>query len=111
MGLIEEQVLNSFVDMTLAIPKPITENLNQSLNQTQQPLKFSVNVLDIQSSDDEEGGKIDLQRDDKGKAQPTAKMEEKSEGSKSEEPEKGKGESVEKEEKKVDEAKKVKRDP
>ena len=59
-GLTEEQVFNSFVDPTLAIPKPTTKDLDQNLNHYQQPVKLSVNVLDIWSSDDEEGGKIDL---------------------------------------------------
>ena len=67
-GLIEEQVLNSFVDPTLAIPKPTTKDLDQNLNHGQQLVELSANVLDIWSSDDEKGGKIDLWRDDKGKA-------------------------------------------
>ena len=90
-GLTEEQVLNSFVDPTLAISKPITKDLDQNLDQGQQPIELNINVLDIWSSDDEEGGKIDLWGDDKGKAQSVAKTEEKSEGSKSEESEKEKG--------------------
>ena len=90
-GLTEEQVLNSFIDTTLAISKPITKDLDQNLNQSRQPTELNVNVLDIQSSDDEEGGKTDLWRDDKGKAQPVAKTEEKSKGSKPEEVEKEKG--------------------
>ena len=109
--LTEEQVLNSFVDSTLAISKPITKDLDQNLNQSQQPIELNINVLDIWSSDDEEGGKIDLWRDDKGKAQPVAKTEEKSKGSKSEESEKKKEKSVEKEEEKADEVEKVKRVP
>ena len=60
IGLTEEQVLNSFIDPTLALSKPITKDLDQNLNQSQQPIELSVNVLDIWSSDDEEGGKIDL---------------------------------------------------
>ena len=89
--LTEERVLNSFIDPTLAISKPITQNLGQNLNHSQRPVKLSVNVLDIWSSDDEEGGKIDLWKDDKGKAQPVAKTEEKSEGPKSEGSKKDKG--------------------
>ena len=54
-------------------------------------------------------GENDLQKDDKGKAQPVTKIEEKPEGSKSKESEAEKGKSVEKE--KADEAEKVKRIP
>ena len=54
--------------------------------------------MDIWSSDDEEGEKIDLWKDDKGKAQPVAKTEEKSEGSKFEGSEKDKGKSVQEKE-------------
>ena len=51
--------------------------------------------MDIWSSDDEEGEKIDLWRDDKGKAQPAAKTEEKFEGLKFEKSAKKKEKSVE----------------
>ena len=74
-------------------------------------MDLDVNVLDIWSSDDEEKGKIDLWKDDNGKAQPVAKTEEKPEGSKSEEIETKKGKSVEKEEEKAKKAEKVKRVP
>ena len=67
---------------------------------------LSISVLDIWSSDDEEGGKIDLWKGDERKAQSVAKTEEKSEGS-----EKEKGKSVEKEAEEAAEVEKVKRVP
>ena len=55
-GLMEEQVFNSFVDVTRTLPKPKTK----ALNLNQQLVELGVNVLEIWSSDDEEGGRIDL---------------------------------------------------
>ena len=106
IGLIEEQVLNSFIDTTLTTPKPITKNLDQN----QQPIEPNVNVLDIWSSDDEEGGEL-IFGEKKRKAQSVTKAEEKLEEPKTEESEKKKKEKPEKEEEKVEEAKKVKRVP
>ena len=59
-GLTEEQVLSSFVDTNPTIPKPSAKHQNQTINQSQQPKELHINVLDIWSSDDEEGGPIDL---------------------------------------------------
>ena len=73
-------------------------------------MELNGNVLDIWSFDDKEGGKIDLWRDDKGKAQHVLKTEEKPEESKSDESEKEKEKSVEEEEK-ADEVEKIKRVP
>ena len=70
-------------------------------------MKLNVNILDIWSSDDKEVEKIDLWRDDKGKAQPVAKAKKKHEESKSEESEKEK-ERWNKEEEKDEEEKNVK---
>ena len=71
-------------------------------------MDLDVNVLDIWSSDDEEKGKIDLWKDDNGKAQPVAKIEEKPEGSKSEEIETKKGNQSRKKKKKLKKLKKSK---
>ena len=102
-GLTKEQVLSSFVDANPTMPNPLTKDQNQTLNQSQQPKELHVNVLDIWSSDDEEGGPIDLWKDDKRKTPAVTKTEEKfeerAEGSESKESEKEKGKSVEKEEK------------
>ena len=43
IGLIEEQVLNSFVDIT---PNPPSSEL-RSLNPEEQPVELTINVLDI----------------------------------------------------------------
>ena len=56
IGFLEEQVLNSFVNVTPTIPTLETKDL--SLNW--QPTELKVNVLDIWSSDDEKEGRIDL---------------------------------------------------
>ena len=71
-GLTEEQVLNSFVD---AIPTTLTTE-TKKLNLNQQPTKLKVNVLEIWSSDDEEEGRIDLWKENKGtKAQSSRRVE------------------------------------
>ena len=77
-GLTKEQVLSSFVDANPTISKPLAKDQNQTLNQSQQPEELHINVLDIWSSDEEEGGLIDLWKNDKRKAPAVAKTEEKS---------------------------------
>ena len=63
-------------------------------------MELGMNVLDIWSSDDEEGGRINLWKDDKGKkVQPVGKVEEKEKKIKSYEPKKN-AESGKEEEKK-----------
>ena len=90
-GLTEEQVLNSFINVTptmltpeTAIPiTPTPELKDLSLNQ--QPIELKVNVLDIWSSDDEGERRFDLWKEDIGtKARPSkrsGKKKEKAEGS------------------------------
>ena len=55
-GLIEEQVFNSFIDVDPKSPRTKPKDPNQ----TKQPPELVVHVLDIQSSNDEDVGSVDL---------------------------------------------------
>ena len=92
---------------------PLLPYLNlklKALDLKHQLIELDVNVLDIWSTDDEERGRIDLWKDDKGKkAQLVGKVDKKEKVAKSNEPEKEKAES-EKEEKKDEKVLEAKRD-
>ena len=62
-GLIEEQVLDSFIDATF-IPTPLKPE-TKSLKPNLQPIKLNVSILDIWSSNEEERNPVDLWKDGK----------------------------------------------